>query len=295
MKKSTVLVAALALTATSAFAQLTNKNGEAYLPESGDYAIGIDAAPVLSYFGNALNGNTNNAPFGWQYTNVNTMITGKMFTSETTAYRVGLRIGFNTASSTQEIPDASVTTAPTFPDLPATVEDKMKSSSRSIGLAGGMEWRRGKGRLQGYYGGMGMIWLSGSKTSYEYGNTLTNTSVAGAISYDFGTNINPASTTYGNNARVTSMKGASTLGIGVRGFVGAEYFVLPKLSIGGEFGWGIGFSSSSRGEVAYEAVNGTNVDNVTEATGSKAGGLSLDTDNAAFGMAPAAILIHFHF
>jgi hypothetical protein len=57
MKKSTVLVAALALTATSAFAQLTNKNGEAYLPESGDWSVGIDATPVLNYFGNMIGGN----------------------------------------------------------------------------------------------------------------------------------------------------------------------------------------------------------------------------------------------
>ena len=29
--------------------------------------------------------------------------------------------------------------------------------------------------------------------------------------------------------------------IGARGFVGVEYFVVPKISIGGEYGWGIGF------------------------------------------------------
>lgn len=296
MKKSTLFIAALALGATTAFAQdLTSKKGETILPEAGDWAIGVDATPFLGYFGNMLNGNTNNAPFGWNYTNANGMITGKMFSSETSAYRAMLRIGFNSASATSEIMDATAT-FPTFPALPTMKEDKMKSSSRFIGLGAGIEMRRGKTRLQGYYGGMAMFWMSGGKDSYEYGNTLTNTSSAAGISTNWGSNINPG-TTYGANARVLSEKAGSTLGIGVRGFIGAEYFILPKLSIGGEFGWGFGFSSTGMGETEYEAVAGApaTVGTVTETSGSKSSGLYIDTDNDAFGLAPASVLIHFHF
>jgi hypothetical protein len=296
MKKSTLFVAALAFGMTTAFAQdLTSKKGESYLPEEGDYAIGIDAYPMLNYFGNMFNGTQNNTPFGWNYTNANAMITGKMFTSPTTAYRVAIRIGFTSNSSTAMIADANGT-APTFPALPSMVEDKMKMSSRFIGLGGGMEWRRGNTRLQGYWGGMAMIWMAGSKESYEYGNAMTNTSSAAAISTNWGSNINPA-TTYGANARVLSDKAGSTFGVGVRGFIGAEYFILPKLSIGGEFGWGFGFSSTGVGETEYEAVAGApaTVGTVTEENGTKSSGLWIDTDNNAFGMAPAAILIHFHF
>lgn len=296
MKKSTLFIAALALGATTAFAQdLTSKKGETILPEAGDWAIGVDATPMLNYFGNMLNGNTSNTPFGWNYTNGNGMITGKMFTSETSAYRAMLRIGFNSGSATQEIMDATAT-APTFPALPTMKEDKMKTSSRFIGLGAGIEMRRGKTRLQGYYGGMAMIWMSGGKDTYEYGNTLTTTSSAAGISTNWGSNINP-STTYGANARVLSEKSGSTFGVGVRGFIGAEYFILPKLSIGGEFGWGFGFASTGMGETEYEAVAGApaTVGTVTETSGSKSSGLYIDTDNDAFGLAPASVLIHFHF
>ena len=52
MKKSIALVA-LAFGVSSAFAQdLTSKKGEPFLPEAGDYMIGIDANPFLNYLGN---------------------------------------------------------------------------------------------------------------------------------------------------------------------------------------------------------------------------------------------------
>lgn len=297
MKKSTLFVAALAFGVTTAFAQdLTSKKGEPILPEAGDYAIGIDASPLIGYFGNMMNGTMNNAPFGWNFTNGDMMITGKMFSTETMAYRAMIRIGFSSGSATQKIADANAT-PPTFPALPSMVDDKMKMSSRFIGLGGGLEWRRGKTRLQGYWGGMAMVWMSGNKNSYEYGNTLTTTSSAAGISTNWGANINPSNATYGGNARVITEKGGSSFGVGIRGFVGAEYFILPKLSIGGEFGWGFGFQSTSASEVEYEAVGGApaSVSTITEETGSKSSGLWVDTDSKAFGLAPYAILIHFHF
>ncbi|MCB0380481.1 MAG: hypothetical protein KDD24_04440 [Flavobacteriales bacterium] len=61
MKKRLLFVAAI-FAATATFAQdgLTSKKGEAYLPEAGDWAIGIDANPFLNYAGNLFNGNTGN-------------------------------------------------------------------------------------------------------------------------------------------------------------------------------------------------------------------------------------------
>jgi len=292
MKKSTVLVAALALTATSAFAQLTNKNGEAYLPESGDYAIGIDAYPVLNYFGNALNGTSGNSPFGWNYTNTpSNMITGKMFTSETSAYRAILRIGFGSAKEGNYVTKNGTISTP-----PEMVMDEIKASYNFIGLGGGMEWRRGKGRLQGYYGAMAMFVMAGGKTAYTYGNTIDATYMT-PVSTDWTTPLVGGGYASAPAAsRTVSSKAGSTMGFGLRGFVGAEYFILPKLSIGGEFGWGLMFSKTGEGESVTESWDGAN-NNVRSTTTTVAGSSSFgfDTDNNAFGLAPAAVLIHFHF
>jgi hypothetical protein len=52
MKKSLTLLA-LVLGMSGAFAQdLTSKKGEPFLPEAGDWGLGIDANPFLEYAGN---------------------------------------------------------------------------------------------------------------------------------------------------------------------------------------------------------------------------------------------------
>jgi hypothetical protein len=287
MKKSTLLVAALAFGATSAFAQYTNKNGLVVTPETGDYAIGVDATPFLGYFGNMLNGNTNNGAPAWGFTNNNAMITGKKFTSETMAYRAALRIGFGSTTMTNPVEDDTSNASPKV-----YTEDKMKSSGTFIGLGGGLEWRRGKNRLQGYWGGMAMVGFGSGKTTYTYGNAFSSSNQTPTSTTDFTGTIDPT----GEPTRTTETKSGTMIMFGLRGFVGAEYFVLPKLSIGGEFGWGLAFQSQGAGsktEESWDSGNSTATSTTTE-TG-KMSSFGIDTDNSAFGMAPAAILIHFHF
>lgn len=286
MKKSILFVAACALGMTTAFAQdLTSKKGEPILPEAGDYAIGVDAYPFLNYFGNMLNGTTGNTPFGWNYTNSNMMITGKMFASETMAYRGMIRIGFGSTTVATPVND----------DLTAgeMKEDQVKMSGNYIGLGGGLEWRRGKGRLQGYWGGMLMFGMGSSKDTYTYGNDIT-TSNPNPSTTDFS-----SSTGYANNnagVRITEWSSGGQMDFGLRGFAGAEFFVLPKISVGGEFGWGLAFSKMGPSETATEFYNvATSARDEDSSTGGKTTMFGIDTDNKAFGLATGSVLIHFHF
>ncbi len=285
MKKSILFVAACALGMTTAFAQdLTSKKGEPILPEAGDWAIGVEATPFLSYFGNMLNGNTNNQFQGWGYTNSGNMITGKMFTSETMAYRGMLRIGFGSNTWTNPLNDDASVTVPV-----ARVEDEYKQSWNYIGLGGGLEWRRGKGRLQGYYGGMLMFSMAGGKDTYSYGNGFSATNTAPTSTIDFTTGA-----TASQASRTTENKWGSEMAFGLRGFIGAEFFILPKLSVGGEFGWGLAFSKTGAGEMTSESWNGTSTTSTTTDTGTSSS-FGIDTDNNAFGVAPGAVIVHFHF
>ena len=284
MKKSTLFIAAVAFSVTTAFAQdLTSKKGEPILPEAGDYAIGIDATPLLTYFGNMANGGTNGA-FGWNYTNSGNMITGKMFASETMAYRGMIRIGFGSNTWTNPVVDDASTSSPV-----GMTEDEMKQSWNYIGLGGGLEWRRGKGRLQGYWGGMLMFSMSGGKSTFSYGNAFSSTNTAPTTTIDFTTGA-----TANVGSRTLENKMGSTMMFGLRGFAGAEFFVLPKISVGGEFGWGLGFAKTGAGTMDTESWNGTGTTTTTSDTGTSSS-FGIDTDNNAFGVAPAAVLIHFHF
>jgi len=116
--------------------------------------------------------------------------------------------------------------------------------------------------------------LGSSKTVNEYGNDL---------SVD-----NPI-------FRVAETKVGSTFGLGLRGFIGAEYFILPKISIGAEFGWGLAYFRTGEGEATIDSWDGTAVVSTTANTG-KSSSFGLDTDNLNSVFGPAGtIRLGLHF
>jgi len=241
---------------------LTNTKGDAILPESGDWALGFDAAPLLNYAGNMFNGNTGNT-INAAWDNSNMAITGKYFADATTAYRASLRIAM-VSSSVSTLTDTATSGDPSY------IEDVASSSANAIVLGGGMELRRGHGKLQGYYGGEALITLGGSSTSNTYGLGLSDT--------------NPF-------LRGVSTTSAGTFGFTLRGFVGVEYFIMPKISIGAEYGWGLGFMSMGEGSATteyWDMVESQVVTTTTTTGGSSAFGV--DNDNSG-----GAIRLLFHF
>jgi hypothetical protein len=295
MKKSFLAVTVFLGTSTLFAQDLTSKKGEAYLPVAGDYAIGIDAAPFLTYIGNFIGGNGLNTAPTWNFLTTNQTITGKYFKEDNLAYRVGIRLGFGSTKGSNMI-GQDFATAPVYPALPLEVKDSWKSGGSNIGITGGLEWRRGKGRLQGFYGAELGLAFGTSKTTFEYGNAMT---ITGAGTTDFstvsGAPANITTDTYGNGARINEAKGGTTVAFGLRAFIGAEYFVLPKLSIGGEFGWGVGLSSVGAGSTTIESTDGATVGSQTiEGTKSSSFGLDTDINNTLFGSA-GSLRIAFHF
>jgi hypothetical protein len=290
MKKS-FLAVALVLGSATTFAQ-----EKQYLPESGDWAVGIDATPFLNYLGNFIGGNGTNTAPNWNFLTTNQTITGKYFASEDMAYRGSLRIGFGSNTERGMVGQTGAA-APTYPALGAMVEDTYKSSFSNIGLAGGFEKRKGSGRLIGFYGAELGIAFGSSKEAYTYGNDIVAADGTIPATTDFmamgGENL--GLDTYGNDARITESKGGSMFGIGIRGFIGAEYFVLPKLSLGGEFGWGLGVMSAGASSTTMESTDGSTVGTQTmEGSKSSAFGLDTDFNNSVFGPA-GSLRMTFHF
>ena len=323
MKKTATMIA-LALGVTSASAQdLTSKKGEPYLPEAGDYAVSIDATPFLYYAGNFFGKSnfTNNnglitsgnpAPT-WNFLNGNNTITGKYFVDANTAYRVGLRLGFATGKDRRMVTALPTSTVNSYPEANATVENTRKQTRTNLGISAGIEKRRGKTRLQGFYGADAGIYFSSVKDKYTYGNALAgNATPANAVNVvaedDFSGTLGASNTTtvvlssgQAGAARALEAKSGSTFSFGVRAFVGAEYFIIPKMSIGGEFGWGVGLSLTGKAKSTYESVglpNGATNTTVGETNieGGKSSGFGFDTDsrNGVFGP-NASLRVTFHF
>lgn len=307
MKKS-ILALAVVLGTTTTFAQdLTSKKGEAYLPEAGDWAIGVDATPFLNYVGNFFGKTGPNAAPTWNFLTTNQTISGKYFVEDGMAYRAALRIGFGSDKGSEMVSDRGSATVPTYPSTePAMVENTYKMGSTNIGLAAGLEWRKGKGRLQGFYGAELGFMISSSKSEYTYGNAYNNAATAQNVSPsaddDMMGGANVGNDPFGNSARILSEKSGTMFGLGLRGFIGAEYFVLPKLAVGGEFGWGLGFMANGTSTTEVESEINSGAGDATEMSSTfstetnNGSSFGVDTDNMNSVFGPAASLrITFHF
>jgi hypothetical protein len=235
---------------TASAQDMNSKKGTPIRPESGDWSIGIGANSSLNYFGNLLNGNADNSPMSFDWTNGNdNVITGKMMKDANTAYRVGLRLGFGSTTADNQEVDADGDGVADFDSV------EIKNGGSNINLAAGIQMYRGKGRVRGFYGAEANIGLSSAKETW----TATDLSV--------------------------EAKAGSTFNLGVRGFVGVEYFFAPKMSLSGEFGWGLGLSSTAADETTITIAGTT-----TTTTGGKTSSFGIDTDNAG-----AAINLNFYF
>jgi hypothetical protein len=308
MKKSG-LVIALAFGVSGAFAQdLTSKKGEPILPETGDWAISVDANPIFTYVGNAFNGSISNSAPSVGFLNNNNTIIGKKFIDEKNAYRVLVRLGFVNQTFKNLVTDDANTAAVVFPASGPQVQDKFAMKNTNIAIGVGKEMRRGKTRLQGYYGADAMLWVSMSSNKFTYGNTMSATNAAGVTTTptttQWNTSTGAAGAAIADGSRALKTKSGMTLGIGVRGFIGAEYFIFPKIAIGAEFGWGIGYQMTGKGKTTTETTGGApvSVGQVeTETAGSSKFGFDTDLNQGnIFGFkgsntGSASLRATFHF
>jgi hypothetical protein len=267
------------------FAQdIVSKKGEPFLPEAGDWAIGIDVAPFFTYVGNMANANqANNSP-RFNYTN-SLQLFGKWFKTENFVWRGRLRLlGLNTLNEIGYVRD-DFNTDPNNPY--AQVEDSRKYSQMSTTLGFGMEKRKGKTKLQGFYGGEVVVSFSSGSEKYSYGNKMDDTNPY-PTTYYFGRNLNP-----NNGYRVLEEKFGSSFFFGVRPFIGAEYFIFPKMSIGGEFGYTIGYGGSQASKITSEYYDFTNakvVSNTQSSGDFEKSNFIMDNDNSY-----GAIKLMLHF
>lgn len=267
MKK--LLFAAVAvITFGAANAQdLVSKKGENYLPEAGDWALGFNANNIFQYVGNSFNGNTNNGAPSVTYQVDNTFV-GKKFITDKKALRVIANLRFG--SDKTSVP--TVSTAGTT-ETTTIVENVNSGFDLQVGL--GKEWRKGNTRLQGFYGADASLVVSSGKNK----NTTESTAV---------TTVGNAVTTSNSSVEVVSKDGFG-LGVALQGFIGAEYFLFPKISIGAQYTWGPVITIQGK----------SNVSTSTSATGSPSTSSSVDGGKASnfgfggVGVSSMNLTLHF--
>jgi hypothetical protein len=238
---------------------IKSKKGEAYLPVAGEWGLGVSANPFFDYLGRFINGTNGNVDPDFTFASNpanNIAVFGKMMVDSHTAYRVRFNIGVNSTTNKAIVTQDLVTPPPNALEF---AEDWQKVNTTAIVIAPGIEKRRGTTRLQGVYGAELVLGFNNRKVSYEYGNPMsadfnapTTTDFSGN---GFGNNLPGA----GSTIRVTEDKSGVNYLVGARGFIGVEYFFAPKISIGGEFGYMLGFQTQNKSTTTAETWDGANV------------------------------------
>lgn len=255
---------------------MLSKRGEFILPEAGNIGLSIDAIPIVNYFGNAANGNAFNSG-AFNFVDGANTIVGRYMLDESARVRVKFRYGKGRIKDVEYITKDSLPVS----DPMVKVEDIEKLYFSNLTFAIGYEKTRGKGRVQGYYGGELFIQSLRKHSNYEYGNQMTS-DFTSPTTTNFGTNV--TLDPFGNlKSRVLETKGDNTFRFGLRGFIGVEYFFTPKISIGGEFGWGPGIAKSSDLTKTEEYWDGLEVK--TQETKVAGGSVwTIDTDDSTGGV-----------
>ena len=250
MKKIIVTVAAIFAFGYANAQDLKSSKGENYLPEAGDWAIGFNANNLFNYVGNAFSGSTTPNTIGTVANNGwNGTFVGKEFTSATSVNRYLVDFGVNVGSTTSAAPAGS------------TTETKVSTSGFNMAVGLGKEWRRGKTRLQGFYGADLVLGIASSGTKTEFTNSAT-----------------PAANS------TTDVKSGLGLNVGARGFLGAEYFIFPKIAIGAQYTYNVA--------ITVAGASKTTTTTPTTSTESK-GGSSFGLGIGNVGVASMNLTLHF--
>ena len=225
--------------------QVMSKKGKPILPGAKEFGIGLNAMPFIDMVGELIKINSSNrfvnplsfeAPDGQQ-------LFLKYFKNSGTAYRMmlGLAYHFDTESF------------PVNDDLNQglILADKRSESYTIVTTGIGLEKRKGLGRIQGIFGAeLNLLYQHGDvgtmNYTYTYANTFTsaNQSPSTALFLD-------------GTPRPLFEKTYASLDLGATGFFGLEYFIAPKISLGGEMGLRVMYLNNTSSKTKTEEWNVT--------------------------------------
>jgi hypothetical protein len=224
---------------------LVSKRGVPILPVKGEFALGIDAWPIFYYMGGIFSNNDATPP---SFENADgfgslTGIYGKYMLKSDLAIRANFRVDLSSSTDIYVVPKSTLTYDPLAPQF---VDDQITYNDNVIQLGVGLEKLRGSSRVQGKYGAELVFGYSKYTTKYNYGNSITN---------EFNTPETYSNIYYNGSERILTDYFDKGLYVGVRGFAGVEFFIGPKISLGGEFGYCIAYQWSQNRTIEYEYWN----------------------------------------
>lgn len=287
MKRILIIMLLSAAAAFSISAQETEQ--KQYLPEAGDWSVGFNAKPVLYFVGNLFNNSSyiSVGSIGGEATlpgNIGTSIMGKYMITDNFAFRAN--VGFSIANNNSAeyvIDDEAYFFNPLSEDK---VIDYKNNRSTRVSVLAGVEYRVGKKRVQGVFGGGLLFGVSNTRTQYSYGNAMTDINPNPSTSDFYGNTYNPA-------ARVIEeYTSRPCYHAGLVGIVGVEWFFAPKVSLGAEVSVHAAYKYNQQSYKISEEYNAAKaaIEQRTDLSQPPYGAFSFGTENLG-----GALNISFYF
>ncbi|MCM1309572.1 MAG: hypothetical protein NC301_00920 [Bacteroides sp.] len=260
MKKNILILALASMVGLGASAQETAEKQccKQYLPQKGDFAIGVDVVPLFLPLANAIGGNKaevsdvvlSGNPFLFDEFSVkpNASILAKYMLTDNWAVKANLGIVVNDKRNRVYATDDLNTYLD--PNSSAKVIDQTKTVKGGATLQVGGEYRIGKKRVQGVFGFGILAGVYSDKTSYSYGNEITD------LNRTPSTGINSYISVVPSGYRITEYRHEGAVGcLGFYGSAGFEWFVAPKISLGAEVSLNYYSTFAGKGIVKSEGFN----------------------------------------
>lgn len=261
MKKLIVIILSACLFPAMLWAE--EKQQKQYLPEEGDWALGIDVVPILKYIGNAFNGTDGSngldhvggtpftsGHFGNQGLMPTVSIMGKYMLTDEWAVRANVGLMISSANDKAYSPDDKALLTNPFSE--ANVVDRARYDRNGMSMLLGAEYRKGARRIQGVFGAGLLFAFQNSKETYSWGNALTEINQS-PTSHAFA-NMPTLPTGY----RALKQNGAgSDFYLGLTGSAGIEWFVAPKIALGAEVNLSLYYTFGTQTYVESEGYNAT--------------------------------------
>lgn len=244
MKKSIILTAVLAFlcTALSAKDGKEKKDVSEYLPEAGDFAISVSANPFINFVGNIFNNTVNQAigtfggdPYdagGINQPALAVSIAGKYMLTDELGLRVNLGWIHDANTLNRYVQDDAELENNPLSGKKLTDSYITRESGGSFSAA--IEYRVGKRRVQGVFSAGLMYAFSYDRTKYTYGNAITEINQNPATAFPLLSAVDPVPDGFSSMRYLSKFSDSPSNYAGLILSAGIEWFVAPKVSIGGE-------------------------------------------------------------
>jgi hypothetical protein len=240
MRKFNVLLAFCLIFTVSLSAQ-SEKEKVNYLPEEGDFGIGLDGTPIFNYVGNMFNGTNNNR------LNVgDTKLYFRYMITDNTAARLCFSLAQYNLKDREYVRDDAALAI----DGNSTkqLEDLRITKNNFFEVKVGYQYFKDFRRLRGFFGGDLGYSRNRDRAEYFWGNIMTDVNPRPTSAF-VGPNADSRYLFYDYGAYNTFFVGA---------FTGAEYYIMPKICLGLEFGISYGAGYYGQEYYTYETMAGNN-------------------------------------